>query len=512
MSISSGLAGVGALAFPLVLVAAVILWGMWSSRDPKRRRPNPPAPAVEAVYVQPQRDASKAEPKEGRVTRPTMRLLASLFVVLAAALVLGNIPILAVGAFAFLVAVGGLLAHVPTEPEVRRTVGKSNPWVSEVVTVTWNVTMRGGIGPVILFDRLPKEIELVGGTNVRAFWKRPGEIRLVHSYSLRCPKRGTYDLDPTRWEARHPLEFRQPGRGTSGTSLRINVLPRVLALRRLLDVRGLAVTPYPTADIARSGVATTDFKELREYLPGDPIRNINWKATARQAYDGIARPLVNQFEFEGKKAIWLFVDSSQHMGVGTNIASPLEHAIEAASTLGHFYLTRGYYLGAHFSVRPSGLLYADTGRRQLQRLTQELLTLQPAGAAYDLLGAIHACGPQLVSFMPRCVIFTRLDREPAMARRETGPSALATAVRRLRSFSSGRQSRISVWIIAINGYAYAPAPPASGDLAATLRELETRPLVRELRRSGAAILEWDPFHEPFARVLVRQLRLERGKT
>ncbi|MBI4340585.1 MAG: DUF58 domain-containing protein [Chloroflexi bacterium] len=449
-------------------------------------------------------------PAPGSITRPTAALLGTLFLALASALALGNAPLLALGVFALLVAVLGLLVKTPAGAEVQRHTGRTSVWAEEFITVEWQVKVREGIGPVFLFDRLPREMELVEGNNVRVLWKGPGEALFVNSYSLRCPKRGVYELPPTRWETRHPLEFRQPASGSSGEALHISVLPRILAVRRVRNVRGLATTPYPMMDVARLGVATTDFKEIREYVAGDPIRNINWKATARHAWENLGQPLVNQYEMEGKKALWLFVDSSRPMGVGTTLRSPLEQAVEAASALGYFYLTRGYYLGAHFSTRPNEVLYADTGRRQFQRLTEELLTLRPEYESYDLLSAIHVCQSQLLASMPRCVILTRLDGELSDHQGEVGAEDLLKGVRMLLSFSPSGRSRISVWVIGVNGYAYAPTDEVSGSVAGAIRALETRPLVRALRRSGASVLEWDPFRETFAQVLLRQLRLERG--
>ncbi|MBI4328507.1 MAG: DUF58 domain-containing protein [Chloroflexi bacterium] len=468
--------------------------------------------------------------------RRYVRLLGSLLLLLATALVLANATLLFLGVFALSLVMLGLSVEPPSPPTITRSIRKTSFWVDETITVELAVSIQGGIGPVLIFDELQKEMELVLGSNIRLFWKGPGVAEFIHSYSVRCPRRGVYELPPTQWETRHPLEFLKADQGRTGEPLRITVLPRVLAIRRVRNVRGLAVTPYPMVDIARVGVATTDFREIREYVPGDPIRNINWKATARQVSSGAGKPLVNVFEFEGKKAVWLFFDSSEHMGVGTNIHSPLEHGIEAASALGYYYLSRGYYVGGHFSVRPDKFLYPDAGRRQFYRLTQELLTLRPYGRNYDLPGAVRVCQSQLLAYLPRCVILTRLDTSDeyavstpdaagvlddslaAVPKQLAFPvehhveSDLLRGVRSLLSFSRSRRSRISVWIIALNGYSYAPSDAPTGPAAAALRAFETRPLVRELRRNGASVLAWNPFQEAFAKVLLRQLKLERSST
>jgi uncharacterized protein (DUF58 family) len=97
------------------------------------------------------------------------------------------------------------------------------------------------------------------------------------------------------------------------------------------------------------------------------------------------------------------------MRVGTTLLNPLEHAIEAASGIGYYYLTRGYYLGAHVSDRPDQMMYPETGKRQFHRLVQELLTLEPRLQGHDLPQAVHVYRNQIARYSPKCVIITMLD-------------------------------------------------------------------------------------------------------
>jgi len=76
--------------------------------------------------------------------------------------------------------------------------------------------------------------------------------------------------------------------------------------------------PFPINDMAKIGVATTDFREIRNYVYGDPIKNINWKATARSSSPEMW-PLTNEYEVEGKKTVWLFLDTAGELEIGTNI-------------------------------------------------------------------------------------------------------------------------------------------------------------------------------------------------
>jgi uncharacterized protein (DUF58 family) len=52
----------------------------------------------------------------------------------------------------------------------------------------------------------------------------------------------------------------------------------------------------------------TAFESLREYVPGDDYRKINWKATARSS-----KPIVNQYEPEKNQHVYMFIDTGRPM-------------------------------------------------------------------------------------------------------------------------------------------------------------------------------------------------------
>jgi hypothetical protein len=88
---------------------------------------------------------------------------------------------------------------------------------------------------------------------------------------------------------------------------------------------------------------------------------------------------------------------------------------------------------------------------------------------------------------------------------------LVQGIERLLAFSATTRRRLSIWIVALNGYnyAYAPAGDAVADVGRTIRATETRPLVHTLRGMGVSVLEWNHLQEEFAQVLMRQIRMEK---
>jgi uncharacterized protein (DUF58 family) len=420
-----------------------------------------------------------------------------------ASIFLGNVPALALGVVVFL----GLALALAVRPaggvRLTRSVGRTSASTGERIEVVWRVEVASGLGPLALFDRLPPDLALSSGANVRLFWKGFRAATYSNRYVIDCAKRGSYELPPTEWEARHVLDLWPARRGSGPAADVISVFPKVLPVRRLRAYGGIASSVQPSGALAALGVATTDFKEIREYTSGDPVRSINWKASARHSAATGGRPLVNEFQREGRRAVWLFVDCSRHMMVGTNLSNPLESAVEAANALGHYFLTRGYHVGAHFSATPDDLLYPDVGRRHYHALSSRLARLAPHGEHYDLLRAAHLVRQHLLSLAPVCIVITRLDVQAGPE--APGPALhprLLQGIDTIGHLSPSRIRKMPVWVVGINGYLY-PAERLPGiGFATRIRHLETRPVVDDLRRRSATVLEWDTRREPFATALL----------
>ncbi len=109
--------------------------------------------------------------------------------------------------------------------------------------------------------------------------------------------------------------------------------PRMLARLRHLELRSRAIAdsllpgrhPHP-----RPGWSV-EFSQHREYSPGDDLRHVDWKATARAD-----RLLIRRFQDETSLAVRLIVDASPSMWVGdrTETAAPkFQAAAEIAAAL-----------------------------------------------------------------------------------------------------------------------------------------------------------------------------------
>jgi uncharacterized protein (DUF58 family) len=84
-----------------------------------------------------------------------------------------------------------------------------------------------------------------------------------------------------------------------------------------------------------------NFEELRNYLPGDDTRNIDWKVTARTR-----EPYVRVYTEEKDRTVWLLVDQRVSMFFGSRWKMKSVVAAEAAAAAAWRVLSQGDRVGA----------------------------------------------------------------------------------------------------------------------------------------------------------------------
>ena len=112
-----------------------------------------------------------------------------------------------------------------------------------------------------------------------------------------------------------------------------------------------------------------DFEEIRRYLPGDDIRTIDWKVTARTR-----RPQVRVYTEERDRPVLLVVDQRQSMFFGSRRAMKSVVAAEAAALAAWRVLSVGDRIGALvFDDHEVTELKPERNRRQVLRILETLV-------------------------------------------------------------------------------------------------------------------------------------------
>jgi uncharacterized protein (DUF58 family) len=127
-----------------------------------------------------------------------------------------------------------------------------------------------------------------------------------------------------------------------------------------------------------------DFEELRDYIPGDDVRDIDWNVTYR-----MGRPFVKRYREERELGLILAVDVSGSADFGSARRSKRHFAAEVAATLAFSATRSGDKVGLLlFTDRAELFVPPRKGRRHILRILRELLGFEPRQRATNIPAAL----------------------------------------------------------------------------------------------------------------------------
>ena len=127
------------------------------------------------------------------------------------------------------------------------------------------------------------------------------------------------------------------------------------------------------------------FAEVREYQPGDDVRDIDWNVTAR-----LGHPYVKVFEEERELTVMLIVDVSASLDFGSRQRYQRDLVAEIAATLAFSAMQTGDKVGViFFSDRIEKFIPPKKGRHHILYIIRELLGFEPAGRRTDIGQALE---------------------------------------------------------------------------------------------------------------------------
>ncbi len=145
-----------------------------------------------------------------------------------------------------------------------------------------------------------------------------------------------------------------------------------------------------------------EFDAVREYVPGDEIRSIDWNVTARTG-----SPYIKTFCEERELTVLLAVDISASGSFGSCRLSKMETAVEVAAVLMFTALKNNDKVGLlFFTDDVVKYIPPRKGRANVLRLIRELLATEPVKAQTDISKALEFLGRVQ---RRRCVVFVMSD-------------------------------------------------------------------------------------------------------
>lgn len=144
------------------------------------------------------------------------------------------------------------------------------------------------------------------------------------------------------------------------------------------------------------------FSEVREYQPGDDVRDIDWNVTARQNH-----PFVKVYEEDRELTMMLLIDVSGSEKFGTTTGTKRDIMAEIAATLAFSSIANNDKVGViFFSDRIEKFIPPKKGKSHILLIIREILDLKPEGKGTDINAAIQFLNQALKK---RCTAFLLSD-------------------------------------------------------------------------------------------------------
>jgi len=231
------------------------------------------------------------------------------------------------------------------------------------VDATLAVSSATGAERVDVLLELPRGLR-AEARNPRAVRLAAGETRTLE-LPLRCVRWGSFVLGPALVRVRDRLGF-------ASWELRLGGRAPLLVYPSVETLHGF-LPPYETQvfignQVSRAKGEGIEFSDIRTWAPGDRVRGINWRASARRG-----ELYVNEHHPERNTDVVLFLDT--FVDVESDAGGTFDMTVRAATSLAHRYLQRKDRVGLVSFGGFLSWLVPSSGTRQLYRIVDSLLQM-----------------------------------------------------------------------------------------------------------------------------------------
>jgi len=353
------------------------------------------------------------------------------------------------------------------EVEVRRSIQYPRVFQGEETRVQVIITNKGFLtGFIEVSDNLPTRVTITKGNYSSRSYLRPGKS-LVLEYTVCGHLRGHFLVGPLLMRQRDNLGFFYKETIVE-SYCDISVMPTIEELAKLRLMDRTQKTFHGHTNIKDVGEGT-EFYSLRDYLPGDPYKKINWKSFAK--FDKL---IVNEFEMENTAEVFLIVDSRLCTGIGTIFLNPLEASVRAAASVASHFIGKKSKVGIATYSNTIEFLRPALGERQMNQVFDMLMDARAMGSL-SIQSVLQLVVPQL---KPRIPIFifspAELDENFIVVIEELIARGFSITI----ISPSFPEIEYSIWRLK--------------GLNFRLAKMKRENLLNELRYTGVRVIDWNP--------------------
>ena len=349
--------------------------------------------------------------------------------------------------------------------KIRRETSSDNIFEDGDMNVRFIVKNQGlGIGFVEIYDQLPPQARITKGSNYTLLYMRPWQ-EVSFEYSLKLPLRGHYHLGPVKMRVKDAFDLFYNEKIEESVHS-FSVFPQIEVLEEQVITSRAPKLLSGAMPLNLIG-AGTEFYSLREFVPGDSLRSVNWKALAKKG-----KMMVNETVREDVMDVILLIDAREVSAVGGGKDTPLEMSCRAAATYAKQLLDERNNVALMVYGDSIERVDLDRGEHHLFKILTALSSAKPNGnlkleiVLKDLLPYIPSGSP--------IILFSSLDDDHTIS------EAFTNTISR--------------------GYTITTVSPSSLDFEERMKRIPAQPLliarierdnlISEIRSFGMQIGDW----------------------
>lgn len=192
------------------------------------------------------------------------------------------------------------------------------------------------------------------------------------NYKKRCYKRGEYSIGPIQLSSANPLGlFLRRKRVDVYSDLL--VYPATFEIDYLPLVSGSLLPRIGVETMCKAGTSN-DFFGTREYKPGDPVKYIHWRSSAR-----LEKIVVKEFELTAATDVTIMIDLEIDSNIGRGKESTLEYAVKIAASIAKYAIARANSVQFIAYGEDQIIIPGAQGIEQLSRILEELARVKANG-------------------------------------------------------------------------------------------------------------------------------------
>ncbi|QXP58798.1 DUF58 domain-containing protein [Olleya sp. HaHaR_3_96] len=242
--------------------------------------------------------------------------------------------------------------------------------------------------------------------------------KVIH-YNLKPTERGIYSFGNINVYASSPLQLATK-KYILGNEKQLKCYPSFLKLR---DFNFKAFTDdtisYGTKKTRRIG-HSLEFEQIKEYVSGDDIRTLNWKASAKRN-----QLMINQYVEEKSQPVYSIIDKGRAMQMHFNNISLLDYAINATLAISSVILRKQDKAGMlSFSKQLEDIIVAEQRNSQMNLISEALYNIKTDFSESDF-SSLYAVVKRKITNRSLLILYTNFETMDGLNRQLSYLRALA---------------------------------------------------------------------------------------